>query len=129
MKTDSLTLGLVQIDDAVLRLSTISKKAARIKNSLVPINELPTETVVLIATLFAKERDLVNATATCQRWRTILLSFPRLWCNAGGSSSELQAYIERSGSMPIAVSLSSPELAELIVPHTVPPGWSVWLSE
>ena len=118
LKTDSLTLGLAQIDDALLRLSTMLKKAERIKNSIAPINNLPTETVELIATFFAKERDLVNATATCQRWRTMLLFCPRLWCNAGGSPSELQAYIERSGSMPITVSLSSPELAKFIVPHT-----------
>ena len=65
-----------------------------------------------------KKRDLVNATAVCQSWRSIILSFPSLWCNAGGSPSEIQAYIERSGSMPIVVSLSSPEMAELIAPHT-----------
>ena len=71
-----------------------------------------------IVAFLARERDLINTTAICQHWRTILLSFPRLWCNAGGSSSEIQAYIERSKSTPIDVNLSSLELAELIVPHT-----------
>jgi len=39
------------------------------------------------------------------------------WWNAGGSSSEIQAYIDRSKFTPIDVRLSSPELAELVVPH------------
>jgi len=74
--------------------------------------------VVLIATFFAKQRDLIHATAVCRRWRTTLLSSPRLWCNVGGSSSEIQAYMERSGSMPIVVNISSPGLAEFVAPHT-----------
>jgi len=109
--------GSIQIDDAILRISTILRKTRRIKNSLAPINHLPPETLAHITTFLATERDLINATAVCQQWRTALLSFPRLWRNAGGSSSEIQAYIERSKSTPIDVSLSSPELAELIVPH------------
>jgi len=117
-KVNPLTLGLVQIDDAFSRLSTILRKAAEIKNCLVPINKLPSETVIHTATFFEKERDLVNATAVCQRWRTILLSFPPLWCNAGGSSSEVQAYIERSRPLPIVANLSSPEVAELVASHT-----------
>ena len=47
-----------------------------------------------------------------------MLSFPRLWCNAGGSQSELEAYLERSKSVLIEVSLSSPQLAASIIPHT-----------
>ena len=96
----------------------ISRKVAEIRNSLVSINNLPMEIIVQIATFFVKERDLINATAFCQHWRSILISSPRLWCNAGGSSSEIQAYIKRSGLMPIVVNLSSPKLAKLIVPHT-----------
>ena len=98
----------------------MSRGVAEIKNSLTSINKLPTETVVHIATFSAKERDLVDATAICYRyrWRNLLLSSPQLLRNAGGSSSEIQAYIERSGSMLIVVDLSTPELAELIVPHT-----------
>ena len=91
---------------------------AELKNSFVSTNKLPTETLVHIATFFATECDLVSATAVCQRWRTTLLSFAQLWCNPGGSSSEIQAYIERSGSMPIVINLSSSELAEFIAPHT-----------
>jgi hypothetical protein len=101
---------------------TISKKARSVKNSLhnllSPINQLPPETLALIATFFAKERELTKATAVCQYWRTTLLSFPRLWCNVGGSPAEIEAYLERSKSVPIDVDLHDPELnTQLIVPH------------
>jgi hypothetical protein len=103
-------------------MSTISKKARSVKNSLhnllSPINQLPPETLALIATFFAKERELTKATAVCQYWRTTLLSFPRLWCNVGGSSAEIEAYLERSKSVPVDVDLRDPELdTQLIVPH------------
>ena len=110
--------GSVQIDDTILRISTILKRARNIKNCLAPINQLPPEILAHVVAFLPTERDLISATAACQHWRTTLLSFPRLWRNVGGSSSEIQAYIERSKSTPIGVTLSSPELAELIVPHT-----------
>ena len=56
MKPDSLVLDFVQID-AVLRFSVLSKGAGGIENSLAPINKLPAETFVFIATFFTKERD------------------------------------------------------------------------
>jgi len=111
-------MGSVQIDDEILRISTILRKARNIKNCLALINRFPSETLAHIVTFLPTERDLVNATAVCQYWRTTLLSFPRLWSNPGGSSSEIQAYIDRSRSIPICVTLSSPDLAELIAPHT-----------
>ena len=43
----------------------------------------------------AKERELISATAVCQYWRMALLSFPRLWCNVGGSPAEIGAYLSR----------------------------------
>ena len=70
-----------------------------------------------IATSLPAERDLINATAICQHWRTILLSFPRLWCNLSGPPSKIRAYVQRSKSTPIEVELFPPELAELIAPH------------
>jgi len=72
----------------------------------------------LTATFLPTERDLLNATAVCKQWRTTLLSFPRLWCNVGGSLAKLEAYLERSKSAPIEVRLSSPQLAVSITPHT-----------
>jgi hypothetical protein len=47
-----------------------------------------------------------------------LLSFPRLWRNAGSSSElEIQAHILRSKSTPLDVNLSHPSFADLITPH------------
>jgi len=108
----------MQIDDVVWRLSTILRKARSIKNYFARINHIPQETLALAATFLAEERDLLNATAVCQHWRATLLSFPRLWRNPGGSTSELEAYLERSRVVPIEVDLSSPQLAVSIIPHT-----------
>jgi len=68
----------VQIDDSILKLSTILRKARNIKNCLAPFNKIPPETLALTATFVATERDLINTTAVCQQRRTALLSFPRL---------------------------------------------------
>ena len=100
-----------------MRISTILRKAKSIKNCLAPINQLPSETLAHIVTFLPTERGLINAAVVCQHWRMSLLSSPRLWWNAGGSSSEIQAYIERSKFTPIDAKISSPELAELIGPH------------
>jgi hypothetical protein len=105
-------------NDTVLRLSKILRKVGNIKNRLVPVNQIPPETLALTATFLATERDLISATAVCQQWRTALVSFPRLWRNAGGSSSELEAYLERSKSVPLKVTLSSPHSVVPITPHT-----------
>ena len=108
----------MQIDDTISKASTVLRKLKSIKNSLTPINRIPPETLSHTATFLVRERDLIDATAVCRHWRTILLSFPRLWRNAGGSFSELEAYLERSKSVPIEVDLSSPHLAPFIIPHT-----------
>ena len=60
---------------------------------------------------------MINVTAVCQQWRATLLSFPQVWRKAGGRSSELEAYLERSKSVPIEVNLSSPGLVTSIIPH------------
>ena len=118
MNLQVTNFGLSQIDDTVSGIFGVLRKARNIKNYFAPINQLLPETLTLAATFFPAERDLLNATAVCQRWRTTLLSFPRLWRNAGGSLSELEAYLERSKSVPIKVSLSSPQLVTSIIPHT-----------
>lgn len=100
-----------------MRLPKILRRVNNVKNFFSPINQLPLEILAHTATFFVKERDLINATAVCQRWRTTLLSFPLLWRNAGGSSSEIQAYVERSKSTLLDVDLSRPSLVDLIIPH------------
>ena len=87
------------------------------KNRFVLVNKLPLGILTHVATLFERDRDLINATAVCQFWRNTLLSYPRLWCNASGSRSKIQAYIQRSQSIPLYVDLSDPSLVDLIDPH------------
>ena len=93
-------------------------RARNIKNCFAPINRLPPEILAQIAMFFPRERHLIDATAVCQHWRSALLSFPRLWRDVGGSLSEIQAYLERSGSTSLDVTLLDPSLVNLIVPHT-----------
>ncbi|KAF9782906.1 hypothetical protein BJ322DRAFT_1110790 [Thelephora terrestris] len=106
-----------QVDAMVLKISAILRKARNIKNRFAPINQIPPETFALAATFLTKQRDVLNATAVCQQWRTTLLTFPQVWRKAGGDSSELEAYLERSKSIPIEVDLISTELVTSIVPH------------
>lgn len=107
-----------EIDDTILKISAVLRKARSIKNSFAPVNRIPPETFALTTTFLPKQRDVINATAVCRQWRATLLSFPQVWRKAGGSSSELEAYLQRSKSVPIEVNLSSPSLAASIVPHT-----------
>ena len=93
------------------------RRLKNIKNTFSPINRLPLETLAHTATFFANERALINATTVCQHWRTTLLSFPLLWCNASGSSSKIQAYTKRSKLSALHVDLSDPSLVGLIIPH------------
>jgi hypothetical protein len=111
-------IGLMQIDDMVLKISVVLRKARSIKNCFTRINRIPPETLALAAIFLPKQRDVINATAVCQRWRSTLLSFPRVWRNVGGSLSELEAHLERSKSVPIAVDLSSPQMVSSITLHT-----------
>ena len=90
-----------------------------VRNLITPVNQLPPETLAHVTAFFPRERDLTNTTAVCHHWRTILLSFPRWWRKAGGlSMDELQTYLERSKSVLLSMSLSHPELADLVIPHT-----------
>ena len=109
---------MTQIDKAVLKISAILRKASNIKNHFAPINQIPPETLALAATFLTKQRGVINATAVCQRWRATLLCFPQVWRKAGGRLSELEAYLERSKSVPIEVDLFYPWLVTSIVPHT-----------
>ena len=97
---------------------TAAREARATWNDALPAGGLIPEVLAHVASFFEKERDLINATAVCQHWRLSLLSFPQLWRNAGGSSQEILAYIERSGSTPLNVHLSDPELwSRCIVRH------------
>lgn len=92
-------------------MSSISTSVHQLKNSLVPINRLPPEVLVLILTFRKHERDLINATAVCRRWRRTFISTPGLWNKIICSEYEdprivalrVQMHIERSGSVPLEV--------------------------
>ena len=72
------------------------------------VYHLPPELLSLAASYLPKT-DLVKATHVSHRWRTILVSFPRLWsdiCLPLGEGAI--TFLERSGSTPINVSMNIP---------------------
>ena len=102
---------LTQIDQVMSRLSSISANVHQFKNALVPINRLPPEVLALVPTFRGSEQDLINATAVCRHWRRTFISTPDLWTeivsfgqeDSQVSTPHVQAYLERSGSVPIDV--------------------------
>ena len=106
------------------RLSSISASVRQLKNSHVPINRLPPEVLALVPTFRESEKDLINATAVCRHWRKTLTSTPNLWtgiiCSETEKSqvtiSHVQAYLERSGSVPVNVQTHA-FASQLLSPH------------
>lgn len=106
------------MDEITLRTSGIWRKSRYLRNSFARINRFPRELIGHIPTFLESERDLINTTAVCRHWRTILLATPYLWCNISGSStSKFQAYLERSKWHPLNVNLSSSNPVQLLHPH------------
>ena len=111
-------LSLVQIDEIMLKASGIWTKTRHLRNSFAQINRFPRELIGHIPTFLQSERDLINTTAVCRHWRTILLSTPHLWCNISGSSAlKVRAYLERSKWHPLNVRLTLSNSIRLLVPH------------
>lgn len=121
-KVQPVDFALPQLDDAITRIPDILWKAKRVKNFLAPINKLAPETLALVAGFLEPGLQLTNATAVCQRWRAILLSFPRLWNRIRSSDWTLfEAYLERSKSIPLKVRVVQDtdfRVLEQLVPHT-----------
>ena len=95
------------------RLISISTSVRQLKNSFAPVNRLPPEVLALVPTFRESERDLISATAVRTYWRRTLVSTPTLWNKIICSEWEdpriiaprVQAYLERSGSIPIDVQI------------------------
>jgi len=106
------------------RLSSISASVRQLKNSHIPINHLPPEVLAHVPTFRESEKDLISATAVCRHWRKTLISTPNLWTGIICSELEksqaiiqhVQAYLERSGSIPIDVQVHA-FASQLLSPH------------
>jgi hypothetical protein len=115
---------LAQIDWVISRLPPISTNLLELKNSLAPINRLPPEVLALIPAFRGSERDLINATAVCKRWRRTLVSTPSLWNNIICFKRErlvviaphIRAYLERSRSVPVNAQIHVSS-SRLLSPH------------
>ena len=116
--------GYFQVDalehDALHVLSLVRS----MKNAFVPANRIPPEVFSLIPDYwegYEKDRNLISLTHVCRDWREIFVSCPSLWASLDFTNvDKTQVYIERSGSAPLGIGLSSfheEEAHLLAVPH------------
>jgi len=81
-----------------------------IRNTFVPINQLPPEILSRVLEYYTQEQDLVGATHVCQHWRSVLISSPSLWScfqfESEWGPDRALAYFERSKSVPIDLSIT-----------------------
>lgn len=79
-------------------------------NTLIKINLLPLEVLVLIPYFLISYKDLVNATHVCRHWRNALIASPPLWSRIDTNKMHedlVAASIDRCGATPLDVTLSS----------------------
>jgi len=75
------------IDDQLKALEEFSRTSRTRRNTLIPISQLPPETLILIFSIlppFACDEKvsylpLIRVTHVCRQWREIALTYPRLW--------------------------------------------------
>lgn len=112
-----------QIDSRLLEL-------ARTRNTLIPINSLPPETVsqILLQAIPEEAEDMTwhRKLAKVQRhWRDIIRSNPSFWTvlRSNMSSEEIEFKLRKSGNVPLSLGMEAPgrrEVArfmELVSPH------------
>jgi len=101
-----------------------------IKNTIAPINRIPSEVLSLIpdhSSFENKDTELIALTHVCRGWREIFTSRSSLWATLGCEDVEkTRVYLERSKSSPLNVYLTktggenfdySEDALRLVVPH------------
>ena len=74
------------------------------KNSLAPINRIPSEVLSLILDHCEADNQLVTLTHVCRRWREIFISYPSLWtCLDCADFDKTRVYLERSKASPLEI--------------------------
>ena len=96
---------------------------SKLINALAPINKLPPEILGVIPKYGDNQtpKHLVAISSVCSYWRNTFIFTPSLWTRFDGKGVEQsQAWLERSGVLPIQLSVQgSPnfEVLELLEPH------------
>ena len=96
---------------------------SKLINALAPINKLPPEILGVIPK-YEDDRTpkhLVAISSVCSYWRNTFISTPSLWTRFDGKGvGKSQAWVERSGVLPIQLSVQgspNPEVLELLEPQ------------
>ena len=96
---------------------------SKLINALAPINKLPPEILGMIPKYDDGQtpKRAVAVSSVCSYWRNTFTSTPSLWTRFNGKGVEKsQAWVERSGALPIQLSVRGspdPEVLELLEPH------------
>ena len=97
-----------------------------LRNSLRPINRLPSEVLTSCATFVsgADPRPIIPLTHVCRYWRECITSNPRSWASISTEWKELTLLcLERARAIPLAVDLTAPDVEEdetflnALIPH------------
>jgi len=104
---------ILQLDELSAGTKHLFTRLEELKNSLQPIQQLPADVIIEIATFLNPRacggdcQSLMAMTQVCHYWREILVSNPECWCFV---SSEYLAlvplFLERLGSYPLEVTLT-----------------------
>ena len=103
-----LTL-LPQVQELYDVLRTATGRAANLLNQDTPTNRLPLELLTRIFDLVGSEghpKQIVPLTHICRHWRTVLLSYPRIWSTVymkPGNPSIISEWLVRSQNAPLTI--------------------------
>jgi len=81
------------------------------KNRIAPINRIPPEILALVPNFWSvedRDENLITLTHVCRAWRDLFVMRPTLWTDIDCvDEDKTRAYLERSKSSPINLSLAS----------------------
>lgn len=72
-------IHILKFSQLATDVSTASAAIHELRNSLVPINRLSLDVLLLIPTYLVSMNDRLRATFVCRRWRKAFVQYPPLW--------------------------------------------------
>lgn len=126
-----------QVDTLEMTGSWTLPKIRRWKNSQLPVNRLPQEILILVATYLGDYIMLIYLTHVCTHWRRVITACPTFWTRIefgdegiGMTTFITNLFLERANGCPLDVHISPPLIPRNIRPKryiipTLPPGQQV----
>ena len=105
---------ILQVDELSAGLKRLLVRAEELKNSFQPIQRLPADVIVEVATYLDPRacggdcQPLMAISQLCRYWREALLSNPESWCFVKSEFLGLvPLFLERSGLYPLEINLTN----------------------